>query len=241
MADVPENSHFRFTLLVSFSTWSARNKEHEGRAWFWNGFHTYLLLHDETQVSAVRAKMKGFIDRNIEKGGMHYEDLPLQALTDIYLKETPRSWENGKRGNLSNLYILSLIALFILVIASFNYVNLATARASRRFKEVGLRKVLGARRRTLITQFLGESFLVSLLATALGAGAGQFYRTDRYRATAFRYRGNVGADTGLADGRFPFFPGGIGKSEPGIASGLILCYHAITNIHPGRHMLARFF
>ena len=170
MEDVPENSHFRFTVLVSFSTWSIPNKENESRAWFWNGFHTYLLLRDEHQVDGLRAKMKGFIDRNIEKGGMYYEDLPLQVLTDIYMKEMPRSWENGKRGSLSNLYILSLIALFILVIASFNYVNLATARASRRLKEVGLRKVLGAQRRMLIAQFLSESFLVSLLATALGAG-----------------------------------------------------------------------
>jgi putative ABC transport system permease protein len=114
--------------------------------------------------------MKDFIERNVEKGQMYYEDLPLQALTDIYMKETPRSWENGKRGSLSNLYILSFIGIFILVIACFNYVNLATARASRRLKEVGLRKVLGAHRRALIAQFLSESLIVSILATVLGVG-----------------------------------------------------------------------
>lgn len=169
MADVPENSHFRFDMLQSFSTWSSNNKENELRAWFWNGFHTYLLLKDESQVDNVRTKMKDFITRNVEKGGMYYEDLPLQPLKSIYL-ETPRAWENGKRGSLSNLYILSIIALFILLIACFNYVNLATARASRRLKEVGLRKVLGAQRRMLIFQFLGESILVSLIATLLGFG-----------------------------------------------------------------------
>jgi putative ABC transport system permease protein len=170
MEDVPENSHFRFTALVSFSTWSTNNKGAETNAWFWNSFNTFLLLREGADITGLRAKMAGFIERNIEKGQMYYEDLPLQALPDIYMKETPRSWENGKRGSLSNLYILSVIGIFILVIACFNYVNLATARASRRLKEVGLRKVLGAHRRALIAQFLSESLIVSILATVLGVG-----------------------------------------------------------------------
>ena len=167
VADVPENSHFTFNILISFSTWSSKNKGPENSAWFWNGFHTYLLLHDKSDADKVSAKMKGFIDKNIEKGGMYYEDLPLQPLTSIYL-DTPRSWENGKRGSINNIYTLSIIAAFILVIACFNYINLATARASRRLKEVGLRKVLGAQRRSLIYQFLGESIIVSMIATLLG-------------------------------------------------------------------------
>jgi putative ABC transport system permease protein len=168
MEDIPENSHFKFNIVISFTSWSSRNKENESKAWFWNGFHTYLLLHEgEGQIEKVRAQMPAFIKKNIEKGGMYYEDLPLQSLTSIYL-ESPRSWENGKRGSLNNIYTLSIIAIFILLIACFNYVNLATARASRRLKEVGLRKVLGAQRRALIYQFLGESILVSLLATLLG-------------------------------------------------------------------------
>lgn len=168
-ADVPENSHFKFDMLTSFTTWSSRQNGNEMRGWFWNGFHTYLLLKDKDQIANVRAKMKDFITRNVEKGGMYYEDLPLQPLKSIYL-ETPRSWENGKRGSLNNIYILSVIALFILLIASFNYVNLATARASRRLKEVGLRKVMGAQRRSLVFQFLGESVIVSSIATLIGFG-----------------------------------------------------------------------
>ncbi len=165
--DVPDNSHFQFNCLISFSTWSSRNKQNEMRAWFWNGFHTYVLLRDKQAVAKVRSGMAKFISRNVEKGGMYYEDLPLQPLASIYL-ETPRSWENGKRGSVNNIYILSIIALFILAIAAFNYVNLATARASRRLKEVGLRKVLGAQRRTLIAQFLGESIIVSLVSSVMG-------------------------------------------------------------------------
>ena len=169
--DVPENSHFRFDMLISFITFSSENRRAEEEAWFWNGFHTYLLLAPgENQVENLRAKIPDFINKympNDDKSGMYYEDLPLQALTNIYL-EVPRSWENGERGSKSNIFILSIIALFILVIACFNYVNLATARSSRRMKEVGLRKVLGAERTALIRQFLGESMLVSFVAMLLG-------------------------------------------------------------------------
>ena len=166
--EFPLNSHLRFDIIVSFSTWSTKNQSEETDCWFCNGYNTYLLLREGADIDVLRSKMAGFIERNIERRGMYYEDLPLQPLTSIYL-DIPRSFENGPRGNKANLYILSVIGLFILVVASFNYVNLATARASRRLKEVGVRKVLGAQRRSLIGQFLGESLMVSILSTAIGA------------------------------------------------------------------------
>jgi putative ABC transport system permease protein len=173
MADVPENSHFTFDMLLSFTTLvSMRPGMEKNEWWYWNGFHTYLLLSEgDHQVENLRRKMPAYIEKYIGKQSreikMHYEELPLQPLKSIYL-ETPRSWENGQRGSKSNLYILSIIAVFILGIACFNYVNLSTARASRRLKEVGLRKVLGAQRGALVQQFLGEAVMVSALATVLG-------------------------------------------------------------------------
>ncbi|MDN5216881.1 ABC transporter permease [Fulvivirgaceae bacterium BMA12] len=172
IADVPDNSHFTFDLLISFATFSSENKQAEETEWFWNDFYTYLLLQpDDIAVAKLRSNMSNFLTKYIGAkkpgGGMYYNDLPLQPLASIYL-EKPRTWENGIRGSKENLYILFVIAVFILLIASFNYVNLATARASRRVKEVGLRKIMGAERKALIQQFLGESIIVSFLSMILG-------------------------------------------------------------------------
>ena len=90
--------------------------------------------------------------------------LTLEPLKEVYLKSKR---ESPDKGNISNVYIFSVIAIFILIIACINFINLTTARASERAKEVGIRKVVGAEKSRLVTQFLGESVLLCLLAFLL--------------------------------------------------------------------------
>ncbi len=171
-ADVPENSHFTFDLLFPIVSITSGRPDLAKDGWFIPGVYTYLLLAEgDNNTSKIKAAIPDFITRHTGEGryGMQYTDFPLQPLASIYLAN-PRLFENGKRGNKSNLYILSAIAMLIMIIASFNYVNLAIARASRRIKEVGLRKIMGVERSLLIQQFLGESIIVSFLSMLSGLG-----------------------------------------------------------------------
>ena len=168
MEDMPENSHMRFSMFSDLPIQTGKNKSYQQYDWYWGGFHTYVLLGSKEQADALSKALPSFIEKNIPKGEMYYESLTLQPLTEIYLAPS-LAHETGKRGSLSNLYIMSAIAVVILVIACFNYINLATARATHRFKEVGLRKVMGAGRSTLVAQFLGESLMISALSTILGS------------------------------------------------------------------------
>jgi putative ABC transport system permease protein len=134
-----------------------------------NIFHTYIRLKPGTDVNAFAKKLTPYFYR---KGGEELKasgtnkTLLLQPVKDIYLQSHLQD-ELAPNGNLHTLYILSSIALFILVIACINFMNLSTARSEKRGKEVGVRKVLGADRASLIRQFLGESFLLCCLSLAL--------------------------------------------------------------------------
>ncbi len=172
MEEVPENSHFRFNMLVSMTSF-IKNKEWENNAWGYNAFYTYLLLTDnKTAPANLRMKIPAYIDKYISKFSnqykTYYSDLPIQSLISIYT-ETPLTWENGKRGSKTNIVILIGIAVLIILIACLNYVNLATAMVGRRLKEVGLRKTLGALRSQLFVQYLAESAIFSVLALFLAA------------------------------------------------------------------------
>ncbi len=166
IAPVPENSHFKFDFLASFSTITGMQNGVKPEGWNWNPCWTYLLLTQGTSPEALAAKLPGFVKTYFPDNIRDRVSLHLQALADIHLY-SHLDFEIEPNSNIAYVYIFSVIAGFVLLIACINFMNLATARSARRAREVGMRKVLGAERAQLIRQFLGESFLMSLLAVAL--------------------------------------------------------------------------
>ena len=172
LRDIPANSHIRFDMLLSMSTMEAVSPGWSD-ARFWSA-HTYILLAPGYDEANLLRKLPQFIDRYDSAAGRdteHQRNLALQALPDIHLHSN-RIGELGAPGSIPNLYLFSLVAIFILVVACINFINLTTAQAARRAKEVGLRKTLGGTRMQLTLQFLGEPILLSLGASILALNLG---------------------------------------------------------------------
>ncbi len=169
--NAPQNSSIRFDMLVPISYSNQFDRNH---GWLGGSVNTFLLLSPTAKESVVVRKMEAIFEKNakeqIEKAkeGMGVSasvTLGLQPISDIHLSEsygTDNGLANGSSRTYS--YILSAIAVFILVIACINFINLAVAQSLKRSKEIGIRKVVGGTRKQLIWQFLIESFIVSLLA-----------------------------------------------------------------------------
>jgi putative ABC transport system permease protein len=174
--DIPKQSHFNFDFLVSLESFP----DSRSNAWLRSDYNTYVLLKDAKDHTKLEASFPAFLQKfsgaqmqselgmsiaQFEKGGSHFR-MNLTALTDIHLKSN-RSGELGPNSTTQYVYIFSAIALFILLIACVNFMNLSTARSSNRAREVGVRKVLGSSRKHLIFQFLAESILVTFVATII--------------------------------------------------------------------------
>ena len=166
--NVPRNSHFRFRCLVSMNTIQGRRAELL-QAWLAIQGWSYLLFDENVEADKIKEKMAPVVEKYAGEDARRYGTkmfYALQKLTDIHLKSNLEG-ELEPNGDIRHVYIFSLIAGFILLVACINFMNLSTARSAGRGKEVGLRKVLGARRRRLIVQFLLESTGFAFLALIL--------------------------------------------------------------------------
>jgi putative ABC transport system permease protein len=174
--DMPKNSHFHFEIMLAM----AGNDESRDQLWLSSNFHTYFVMRPDADPEVVEGKIdRLFIEhagpqiQNIM--GKSYEQLVaeglkakmyLQALPDIHLKSDVNV-EFEANGDIRYVYLFTAIALFILILAIVNFMNLATARSADRAREVGIRKVLGSLRSYIVRQFLTESILLTAISTLI--------------------------------------------------------------------------
>ncbi|HWV65905.1 ABC transporter permease [Chitinophaga sp.] len=163
MEDVPSNSHFTFTGLLSMSTFY-RNRPEIFNEWGYVDFYTYFLLNKNADIRTLQARVPAFLKRHIP-GEPNYA-IAFEPLKDAYLRSAAMR-QPGATGSLANVYIFSLVAAFILFIAGINFINLTTARSMERAREIGVRKAVGAHQQSLILQYLVEAVVISMLATLL--------------------------------------------------------------------------
>lgn len=163
IADAPENSHFQYDFLASFSTLSTGWAKGYAETWGGNKVYAYLQLAPNTDISLFTNKAESYFKQNSGESYPENTDFVLQPLQDIYLNSHMEG-ELRVNGNASYVSFLSFIATAILLIALINYINLTTAKAVIRGHEVGLRKVMGALRPQLIKQFFFESMLINGIA-----------------------------------------------------------------------------
>tara|TARA_R110001592_G_scaffold85287_1_gene251868 strand:- start:307 stop:2946 length:2640 start_codon:yes stop_codon:yes gene_type:complete len=228
VADPPNNTHFHYNFIESFphESWITVGN------WTGNNFFTYAKLAPGATPESVEAKYPDFVAKYVGPdlvkytGHTNYEEylaeggrqgtFTLKPMKDLHLYYPHMAL--GSQGDVNNVYIFSAVAFFILLIASINFMNLSTARSAARSKEVGMRKVLGSRRKQLVHQFLVESMLISLVAMILSLGIASLF-LDGFNQLAnrnFSYSDLLALDTlsrllglvlivGLLAGSYPAF------------------------------------
>jgi putative ABC transport system permease protein len=174
--DLPDNSQFHPEIMLSFITLkdsAIYGEKNLMTNWGNNAFFTYLLFPKDYPTKNLEAQFPAFLDRHMDRMTTSPGDIPskytkifLQKLTDIHLR-SHLDEELEENGDINRIYIFGAIALFILLIACINYMNLSTARSGLRAREIGIRKTAGALRSEIITQFLSESVMIAWLAILL--------------------------------------------------------------------------
>jgi putative ABC transport system permease protein len=164
--DYPDNSHIDFNAIISFATRAEMAFEGWLDAWGNLSIWTYIMLERNARIDSLESKLPQFLPRyfseEIESSNIRFDPF-LQPVRKIHLRSNLMA-ELNPNSDISYIYLLMAITLFILILASINFMNLSTAKSANRAREVGIRKVVGAEKRNLISQFIGESVLISLIA-----------------------------------------------------------------------------
>ncbi len=165
--DIPANTHLKCEFLISYSTLRALGREFEKPWNNWGDDLTYILIKENVDINFLIKKLDDLLLENTSEWFASRMDFHVQPLSDIHW-DTEVRWDIGPKGNIMYVYVFLSAAIFVLIIACFNFMNLSTSRYLDRMREVGIRKVIGANRRQLIIQFLLESFMITIFAILIG-------------------------------------------------------------------------
>ncbi|WP_242929561.1 FtsX-like permease family protein, partial [Pontibacter vulgaris] len=165
------NPKFHFPVNFVLPMAAAEISAERMNNWGWQQFYTYVKLKEGADHQFVQAKFTGIVRKQIDEDtNKPFEYQPiLQPLKEVYLHSASLKYDQSLRGNITYVKALSIIAIFILLIACFNFVNLATAKSMQRAKEVGVRKAIGASKMQLMFQFLGETIILTLISVIFSA------------------------------------------------------------------------